>query len=744
MNPPDALGLAHAAPLPDDAVTTVLVVPAMHCAGCMGKVERALAAVPGVGTARVNLTARQVRVVHAPATTPPTLIEALTATGFAAQPLSDDIAQPTSAVKPLLAPLAVAGFAAMNVMLLSVSVWSGAVGPTRMVFHWLSALIAVPAIAYAGRVFFASAWGAVRRGRTNMDVPISIGVLLATGLSFFETLVQGAETYFDGTLMLLLFLLSGRALDASMRDRARAGVDALLRQAATGATIVGRSSDGRDGAIQWLASRELVPGMVMRVAAGERLAADGEIIAGASRFDRSLLTGESAPIPSQSGDHVLAGTLNLGASVDVKVVAAGADTSLAEIARLMADAGQHRSAYVRIADRASRLYAPVVHTLAALSFLGWMLAGATLHHALVIAIAVLIITCPCALGLAVPVAQVVACGALMRMGVMVKEGSALERMAAVTRIVIDKTGTLTCGRPLPDPAVLDALPGDAACVALALASHSRHPLSRALVETLAARGVLAAELTNVSEEAGEGLRATWNGVPQPARRLSDATPAPADGIKVALRRPDAASGMACALDIAGRPTWLIPFADRLRPDAADALARMLALGAEASILSGDNAGAVAEAARATGLRAAAEASPASKQQAIAALQAQGHIVLMAGDGLNDGPALAAANASIAPGTASDVGRQAADFVFLGASLLALPRSLAMARATRRVVRQNFALAIGYNLLAVPLAISGHVTPLIAAAAMSASSLVVIGNSLRLALPMRAMAPGSGQ
>ena len=701
--------------------STVLVVPAMHCAGCMGKVERAMAAVPGVSAARVNLTARQVRVVHEPALALPVLIEALAATGFAAQPLSGDIAQPTSAVKPLLAPLAVAGFAAMNVMLLSVSVWSGAEGPTRVVFHWLSAMIAVPAIAYAGRVFFNSAWAALKHARTNMDVPISIGVILATLLSFYETVIGGAETYFDGTLMLLLFLLSGRALDASMRDRARAGVDALLRQAATGATVV-----GRDGSIQWLAARELVPGMVMRVAAGERLAADGEIIAGSSRFDRSLLTGESAPIPAQTGDHVLAGTLNMGTSVDVKVVAAGADTSLAEIARLMADAGQHRSAYVRIADRASRLYAPVVHTLAALSFIGWLLAGAGLHQSLVIAIAVLIITCPCALGLAVPVAQVVACGALMRMGVMVKDGSALERMAGVTRVVIDKTGTLTMGRPLPDPAVLDALPADAASVALALASHSRHPLARALTEALAARGVLAAPLTNAREEAGDGIRAEWN------------------GIRVALRRPDAANGMATTLDIAGRVAHLIPFADRLRPDAADALARLKALGAEASILSGDNEGAVAEAARATGLAATSAATPAGKQAAIAALQAAGHKVMMAGDGLNDGPALAAADASIAPGTASDVGRQAADFVFLGASLLALPRALAMARATRRVVRQNFVLAISYNCLAVPLAISGHVTPLIAAAAMSLSSLVVIGNSLRLAVPMRDMAPGRSQ
>ncbi|HZU63472.1 MAG TPA: heavy metal translocating P-type ATPase, partial [Novosphingobium sp.] len=248
--------------------TTVLVVPAMHCAGCIGKVEQGLGAMPGVASARVNLSARQVSVVHEAAVGVPAMLQVLSGLGYAAQPRDEDLAPPPSAVKPLLAPLAVAGFACMNVMLLSVSIWSGAAGATRDLFHWLSALIGVPAIAYAGRVFFDSAWGALSRGRTNMDVPISIGVLLATGLSFYETLTHGAEAWFDGTLMLLLFLLAGRALDAAMRDRARAGVDALLRQAASGAMVV-----GGDGALEWVAARDLAGGQVMRVAAGERLAA---------------------------------------------------------------------------------------------------------------------------------------------------------------------------------------------------------------------------------------------------------------------------------------------------------------------------------------------------------------------------------------------------------------------------------------------------------------------------------------
>ena len=693
-------------------VHTVMVVPVMHCAGCMAKVERTLGRIDGVVSARVNLTARQVDVAHDDRVCVPDLVAALALIGFDAQPRID-LAEPVSAVRPLLAPLAVAAFACMNVMLLSVSVWSGADGPTRALFHWLSAMIGVPAIVFAGRPFFASAWGAVRRGSTNMDVPIAIGVILATALSVHETITGGPEAWFDGTLMLLLFLLAGRALDAMMRDRARAGVDALLRQAPGGAMVV-----DAQGAATWRAVTDLAPGMVMRVASGERLAADGAIVCGASRFDQSLLTGESAAVPGNPGDRVLAGTLNLENPVDVRVTASGQDTSLAEIARLMAVAGQARSRYVRVADRASRLYAPVVHTLAVLAFAGWLAAGAGLHQSLVIAISVLIITCPCALGLAVPVAQVVATGALLRRGVLVKDGSALERLAEVDHALIDKTGTLTFGRPVPDAASLDMLHGDEASVALALASHSRHPLSVALTQALGLRGVRAVDLTDVAEIAGRGMT---------ARR---------GAMVVTLGRAAGADGMATALTTPGNPVRIIRFADALRPDWHQALARLRALHVECAILSGDNAAAVAEVAQITGLPARAAVSPADKQAAIAALQATGATVLMVGDGLNDGPALAAANASIAPGSASDVGRQAADLVFTGVSLLAVPRAIGAARATMRVVRQNFVLAIAYNLLAVPLAMAGLVTPLVAAVAMSTSSLLVIANSLRLAGTIR--------
>nr|WP_272917835.1 heavy metal translocating P-type ATPase [Altericroceibacterium endophyticum] len=688
---------------------TVLAVPGMHCAGCMSKIERGLAKVDGIDGARVNLSARLVTVTHDPALTSRRLVQELDQIGFEAQPRRDELSAPVSAVKPLLAPLAVAGFAAMNVMLLSVSVWSGAEGATRSMFHWLSALIAIPAIAYAGRPFFSSAWKMLRHGRTNMDVPISIGVIVASGLSLYETIVGGKDAWFDGALMLLTFLLAGRILDAMMRDRARAGVDALLSQAAQGAMVV-----SADGALNWHEAKDLQPGMVMRVAAGERCAADGTVASGTSRFDQSLLTGETRPVPLHDGDQALAGTLNIDAPVDVTVSAAGQDTTLAEIARLMEAASQNRSRYVRIADRAARLYAPAVHSLAALTVVGWLIAGAGWYQALVFGVAVLIITCPCALGLAVPVAQVVASGSLMRQGIMVKDGAGLERLATVNRALLDKTGTLTQGQPLPDPAVIASLPAEDAAIALAMASNSRHPLSRSLAQALTKAGHRAAAITEVEERPGLGVFAQWKGQ------------------AVALRRPDHSTRVAVALEIPGKPIWLIPYSDQLRPDAAAALQRLGKMGIECTILSGDGSDAVAVVARATGLTAQANARPQDKQEAIDRLKNAGKRVLMVGDGLNDGPALAASDASMAPGSASDVGLQAADFVFMGESLQALPRAVTTSRRTMAVVRQNFGLAIAYNVCAVPLAVAGFVTPLIAAIAMSASSLIVVANSLRLA------------
>ncbi|MFN4357138.1 heavy metal translocating P-type ATPase [Sphingopyxis alaskensis] len=692
-------------------------VPDIRCAGCIAKLEQGLVRDRRIATARVNFTEKRVHLTHTPDARMPDLIGAFSTLGFEAHPLGNgadatDVGAETS--RELLRAVAVSGFAMMNIMLLSVSVWSGAAGATRDLFHWLSAAIALPTITYAGRPFFRSAWRALRHGGTNMDVPISIGVALVCAMSLYETASSGPHAYFDGAVMLLFFLLTGRWLDSVMRDRARGGVAALLRNMGTGAMVIGVDGDSR-----WVDATALEPGMEMLVAAGERLAADGVVVAGESRFDLSLLTGESAPVAAQVDDRVHAGTLNLDAPIRVRVSAAGADTAIADIARLMGEAAQGKSRHVRIADRAARFYAPAVHALALLALAGWMIAGAGWHQSLLVAAAVLIITCPCALGLAVPAAQIVAAGELMRAGVLVKDGSALERLAEVDLALVDKTGTLTLGRP--EAMGLDRLDAEVRSLTLALARASRHPLSAALTRELQAGGVRAARVEAIRETPGVGIEARWRG------RV------------VTLGRPqgsDLGNALATELAVDGRPVATITFADPLRPDAAEAVDALERDGVAAMILSGDRAEAVAPVARDLRLTAQTGMSPQDKLAAIARQAARGRKVLMIGDGLNDGPALAAGHASMAPGSASDVGKNAADCIFLGDRMMPVVQALRMARRTQAVVRQNFLLAIGYNVVAVPLAFMGLVTPLVAAIAMSGSSLIVVGNALRLKRAIR--------
>lgn len=624
---------------------TILVVPGVHCAGCISNVENGLAALPGLVSARLNVTSKQLSVTHLPALKIAELVAELGRLGFEAQPLSETGSVSDNGSRELLRATAVAGFAAMNIMLLSVSVWSGASGATRDLFHLLSGVIAVPAIAYSGRPFFRSAWGAVRRGSTNMDVPISIGVLLVTALSLFEAMTGGPHAYFDGAVMLLFFLLVGRALDSVMRDRARDGVTSLLKQRAAGAVVI--DPEGRS---EWVRAEELRPGMLVLVAAGERLAADGLVETGRSSADLSLLTGESAPQPIGAGDCVNAGALNLDAPLTVRVTATAEGSSVAEIARLMEQAGQAKSRYVRIADRAARLYAPAVHTLAALSLVTWLLLGAGMHQALLIAAAVLIITCPCALGLAVPAAQIVTAGSLMRAGVLVKDGSTLERLAEADRALFDKTGTLTLGRPeLINP---EAIPAAAKPLALALAQNSRHPLSQAIRRALGREGTVPAKIGEIVEEAGFGLRAS------------------VDGQLVSLGRGRQTVGneMSTELSIGEQPPVTLYCRDALRPDVRETIERLGLMGIASSVATGDRASAVAVATHGLGLTAQTSMTPQDKLELIARIQGQGHKVLMVGDGLNDGPALAAGHVSMAPGSASDVGQNAADAVFLGDSL----------------------------------------------------------------------------
>lgn len=699
-----------------------LSVPDIHCAGCIRSIENAVRALPGITHARVNFTTRRLSAEwQAGTTSAAEVVAAVEGAGFAARPFRPSDATAAGHEDPksrqLLKAMAVAGFATMNIMLLSVSVWAGADGATRDLFHLLSALIAIPAIAYAGRPFFASAWGALRQGRTNMDVPISIGLLLATAMSLWETLNSADHAWFDAAVMLTFFLLVGRYLDSVMRDRARAGVASLMKQAAPGALV--RHPDGRQ---EWRPVETLAPGMTVMVAAGERFPVDGLVAEGASSVDRALVTGESLPEPVAAGAAVLTGTLNLDGPLAVRATAVGEASFLADMVRMMEAAEGGRARYVRIADRAARWYAPVVHLTALFTAIGWLLAGAGLHQALITAIAVLIITCPCALGLAVPAVQVRAASLLMQRGILVKDGAALERMAECDTLLFDKTGTLTLGRPVPVGTL--PLAADDLALAAGLAAASRHPLSRALHAEARRLGVVPAAFARIDEVPGAGLEG-W-----------------ADGLRVRLGRADWVGSDARNtadsryLELAfrrGEETPVrIAFADPLRPDAAEVVGWARSRGMALSILSGDRPAAVARVADDLGIadwRAAA--TPAEKLAFVQALTAAGRRVLVVGDGLNDAPMLAAGHASLAPATASDAGQTAADMIFLGDSLMAVAQALDLAKRSGHHIRQNFVAAIAYNILAVPIAIAGLATPLIAAVAMSASSILVVGNALRL-------------
>jgi Cu2+-exporting ATPase len=693
---------------------TDLVVDGLNCASCIAKIESGLAAVPGIAAARVNFTTRRLHVAHDPSIDEDALIASVRQIGFDAHALAESESGPSES-KRLARALAVAFFASMNVMLLSVSVWSGADGATRSLFHWLSALIALPAAAYSGQPFFQSAWRALRAGRTNMDVPISVGIVLTCAISLYETAIDGPHAYFDGVVMLIAFLLAGRLLDSVMRERACDSVTSLLRKLPATIRVL-----GEDGAIRSLPVAMVQPGMRVLVPAGDRIGVDGLVEQGASDIDRSIVTGESAPEPVAAGGHVLAGTYNLTSPLTVRVTAAAADTVIADIARLMEAAGQHKSRYVRIADRAARLYTPAVHLLAALSFAGWMLAGAGWHEALLIAVAVLIITCPCALGLAVPVAQVVASGALMRRGILVRDGAALEKLAMVDAVLLDKTGTVTLGQLVP----VSGMPTDESHrrILLTLALATRHPHARAIAELLERENTAPMIAAELREVVGSGVEALIDGRYARLGRHDWVRPGEA------CRNLD---GVSTSFAIDQGPVFDIQFADALRPDAADAILRLRRLGPSVQFISGDSWQVVEPLARKLGILARARMSPADKHDAVRRLEASGKHVLMVGDGVNDGPALSCASVGMAPAAASDVGRQAADVVFFGERLMPVPVAITAARRTMRVVRQNFVMAIGYNIIAVPLAIAGQVTPLVAAIAMSGSSILVIVNALRL-------------
>lgn len=694
-----------------------LLVEGVHCAACIRAVEGALTSDPAVRSARLNLTLRRLTVEFSGA---PEYADALArrveALGYDVAPFDpahlERVDDQTG--RMLLRALAISAFASSNVMMLSLAVWAGQaqdMAPaTQSLFQWLSAVVTLPAVALGGRPFFRSAWRAVRGGHTNIDVPIALGILLTTAMSLVELLRQGRDVYFDSATALLFVLLVGRYLDFRVRARARGAVERLLMLRAYGAAVC-----RDDGRVEIVPADQVRVGMVVLVRAGERLPVDGRVVEGRSSLDVSIVTGESLPVDVAPGRDVLAGSVNGGGVLRIRATHAIDRSHLAEMVRLVEQAEAQRGPAVALADRVARLWTPVIHGIALATFLGWWLGvGVGPADALLHAVSVLIIACPCAIGLAVPAVQVVATGALLKRGVLLRSGDALERLAVIDAVVFDKTGTLSEGQPQ-----VVSWPQDAEAIrcAASMAAGSRHPLARAI--SAAVPGVVPA--ADVVEWPGQGLALNDAGG---ECRLGSAS-------FCGVAQGETSSHSEVWLTRPGHAHARFAFADPPRADAACVLGDIRARGLGVTLLSGDRAEAVAAFAAQVGLEEARGALlPADKMAHLNDACQAGRRVLMVGDGLNDAPALAAAHVSASFTHGAGASQSAADIVLPSQRLAALVEAIDIARRALRIIRENLVLAALYNVALVPVAVLGLASPLGAALAMAASSLTVTLNALR--------------
>lgn len=711
-----ALDLSDYVTTDKDGLSTLeLIVQGAHCAGCLRKIERGIGELDGVNSVRMNLSTLRLKTIwDGNKLSAGEITSTLSKLGFGSAPYDISAAQSQSEreLRTLLWSMAVAGFAAMNVMLLSISVWSGGAemgANTHTLFHWISAAIALPAVAYAGRPFFRSAWAALKHKKTNMDVPISLALILACALSLYETIKGNPDTYFDAAAMLLFLLLIGRYLDAKLRLKTG---EAARRLAALQVTSATRILSG--GAIETVPASAISPGDHLLIPAGQRIPVDVVILKGTTDIDVQIATGETKPKTCTIGDKLYSGTTNISAPLTVKAIARYQDSFLSEITSLVEAGEQSKGKFVRIADKAARAYVPVVHTISLLTFMGWMVLGGDLRTAALNAIAVLIITCPCALALAVPAVQIVASGRLFKMGVLVKSGDSLERLAKTKTVIFDKTGTLTTGQftalNLSERSVEDIK------IAAALARHSSHPYAKALhgIET----GIT---LENITETAGQGLSGRLD------TRIVKFGSARFVGAPVAH-----SAQMTSFLKVGNTPPVPFIFQDNLREDARDCVAALGARGICAEMLSGDDISITRDMAELLGIkRWKGAVSPKDKMKIIHQRNHEGLFPLMVGDGINDAPALAAANSSASLTGASDISRSASDIILQGDRLAALPDAIHIAQQAQKRVTENLSLTVIYNFMAIPLAVFGFVNPLIAALAMSGSSLIVMLNALRM-------------
>jgi Cu2+-exporting ATPase len=691
-----------------------VAVQGARCAGCIAKIETGVRGIEGVREARLNLSTGKLSVGWDGASvSPQAILKRVRDLGYGAQPFDagTTLAGDAAYGRLLLRCLALAAFGTVFTMGLTDALWYGGddMGAAmRDAFYWLAAAVAIPVTLYAGQPFFRSAWSSLSHRRTNMDVPISAALLLSLGLSVYQTVQRGRDIYFDAAVMLVLLLLVGRYLDFRLRDKAR---DAARHLLAMQSLLARRLKPNGDS--ETVSARDLAPGDRLVLASGERAPVNGVLESDATEVDNSLVTGESVAVPLLTGAAMQAGAIVTGPAAILRATARVEDSLVADLARLLEAGQQIRSRYVKLADRAARLYVPVVTGLALLVLAGWLLAGAPLVTAATNAIAILIITCPCALGLAVPAVQVVATGRLFRHGIFVKSGDALERLAEIDLAVFDKTGTLTTG--VPALSNIDAIPFCVLEKAAKLARASRHPLARA-VAAAAGAGPVARD---AHETPGAGIEGTvegdrcrlgsaaWCGAPQDARLW--------------FRRGDDAP-------------VAFEFQETLRPDVRKLIAALAMRGIAVEMLTGDRGGPAALIAAQAGIANwCAGVGPREKAAYLTQLRDRGRRVLMVGDGINDAAAMALAHVSIAPGSATDVSQLASDMVLRGESLMPLVEAVDVARKARRLVLQNFSLAALYNLTAIPMAALGLVTPLIAAATMAGSSLLVTLNALRLSL-----------
>ena len=710
-----------------------LILEGITCAACVWLNEQHLARQPGILAVTVNYATRRARVRWDERRIRLSeILLAIAAIGYRAHPYDPARSEQLAGKERRAAQwrLFVAGFGMMQVMMYAVPVYlaNGEMTPDiEQLMRWASLILTLPVIVYSAAPFYKNAWRDLRLFRVGMDVPVALGVGAAFAASTWATLIASGVVYFDSVTMFIFFLLCGRYFELMARQRAVRGIETLSRVLPA---FAARLTKFPTLDSERVAVGELLIGDLVLVRPGEVVPADGEILQGESSTDESLLTGESAAVAKRMGDPVIGGSINVGSPLVVRIVKVGAQTRLATIQRLIELASAVKPRLVEIADRIASRFVMILLVLAVITAVVWNVIDP--QRALWVFVAVLVVSCPCALSLATPTVLTVASGVLSRLGVLVTRNHAIETLARASHFVFDKTGTLTLGKLSIDDTLLLGdydLPAVLA-IASALEQGSEHPIARAL--RLAAGGAPMPTVRDLRVLTGQGVDARVEDVPMRIGTLG--FNAGLHGLPLPVHALHWCEAGGSVVALSNDTAWLalIRFGDCLRPNAAAMVADLRASGVHLTLLSGDTPVAVANVARQLGITDAhGGQSPEDKHAFIVALQARGAAVAMIGDGVNDAPVLAQAQVSIAMGGGTDLARQQADIVLLTEDLMPLAHGVKLARSALRIMRQNLAWAFAYNLLAIPLAMLGIITPWMAGIGMSGSSLLVVLNALRL-------------